>query len=425
MGTPVTVPINAYSLGSDSKGNPIVQPPAGSVKDPTVQYVSTFGNDGNDGKTWQTAKLTLAAAINALPVTGVGVSTQYGTVFLGPGTFVETNTPIPFNAYIHLIGTSSGDAFPMGTVLKLGNGRNTALLAYTAPFAAGNGYSHFLQVDHIIFDGNVSNNPSAPALVQIYNGGYQNTFRNVGFQNCASFALRHDNQAVNFSCYTCTFGGAQGNGGAYFLNDLAGGNVVSFFDTQIDNSGVDPILVTQGAGDSGGSNILTFINLKTEATIGTTNHQHVIRFTPRVGGGGNPFNISVHGFTAVNTISSGVYALFEDNEPGYAANWEIIGAQAGGYTALFHSAKTGQTSAAGIVKHLIAGSPYATGGAIYDYTPDIELSGGAGILTGFGSPAGTVTANVGAIYLRLDGGTSTTLYVKESGSGTTSGWVSK
>lgn len=49
---------------------------------------------------------------------------------------------------------------------------------------------------------------------------------------------------------------------------------------------------------------------------------------------------------------------------------------------------------------------------------------GARIQTGSGSPAGSVAAPVGTLYLRTDGSTNTTLYVKESGTGT-SGWVAK
>jgi hypothetical protein len=43
---------------------------------------------------------------------------------------------------------------------------------------------------------------------------------------------------------------------------------------------------------------------------------------------------------------------------------------------------------------------------------------------GAGSPEGAVTGIVGDLYLRTDGGASTTLYVKESGTGNT-GWVGK
>ena len=44
--------------------------------------------------------------------------------------------------------------------------------------------------------------------------------------------------------------------------------------------------------------------------------------------------------------------------------------------------------------------------------------------TGAGTPEGVVTAAVGSLYTRTDGGLLTTLYVKESGAGNT-GWVGK
>ena len=47
------------------------------------------------------------------------------------------------------------------------------------------------------------------------------------------------------------------------------------------------------------------------------------------------------------------------------------------------------------------------------------------ILTGKGSPINVIPAPVGTLYLRLDGGTSTTLYVKETGGDAKSGWVAK
>lgn len=52
---------------------------------------------------------------------------------------------------------------------------------------------------------------------------------------------------------------------------------------------------------------------------------------------------------------------------------------------------------------------------------------GAGTATwtsGAGTPEGAVTATVGSLYTRTDGGAATTLYVKESGEGNT-GWVAK
>lgn len=48
-----------------------------------------------------------------------------------------------------------------------------------------------------------------------------------------------------------------------------------------------------------------------------------------------------------------------------------------------------------------------------------------GIYSGAGSPNGVVTANPGSMYLNTSGGSGTTLYVKESGTGTNTGWVGK
>ena len=52
------------------------------------------------------------------------------------------------------------------------------------------------------------------------------------------------------------------------------------------------------------------------------------------------------------------------------------------------------------------------------------LPGGITWTSGAGSPEGVVTAPVGSLYSRSDGGLLTSLYVKESGSGNT-GWAGK
>ncbi len=52
------------------------------------------------------------------------------------------------------------------------------------------------------------------------------------------------------------------------------------------------------------------------------------------------------------------------------------------------------------------------------------IPAGAEIISGTGSPEGVVTANIGTLYLRDDGGVNTTLYVKQSGTGNT-GWSGK
>jgi hypothetical protein len=54
----------------------------------------------------------------------------------------------------------------------------------------------------------------------------------------------------------------------------------------------------------------------------------------------------------------------------------------------------------------------------------VRLPGGITWTSGAGSPEGVVTAPVGSLYSRSDGGLLSSLYVKESGSGNT-GWVGK
>ena len=49
----------------------------------------------------------------------------------------------------------------------------------------------------------------------------------------------------------------------------------------------------------------------------------------------------------------------------------------------------------------------------------------AAILTGRGDPTGVVPARVGTLYVDLDGGAATTLYVKETGDITSTGWAAK
>lgn len=59
------------------------------------------------------------------------------------------------------------------------------------------------------------------------------------------------------------------------------------------------------------------------------------------------------------------------------------------------------------------------------YSTNFRPGTGAPLWTsGKGSPEGVVTASVGSLYTRTDGGAGTTLYVKESGAGNT-GWIAK
>lgn len=67
----------------------------------------------------------------------------------------------------------------------------------------------------------------------------------------------------------------------------------------------------------------------------------------------------------------------------------------------------------------------ATSSAVVTTPGKLELTaGGPTLSAGSGTPESSVTADVGSIYMRTDGGASTSVYIKESGTGNT-GWVAK
>lgn len=55
----------------------------------------------------------------------------------------------------------------------------------------------------------------------------------------------------------------------------------------------------------------------------------------------------------------------------------------------------------------------------------VALGTGIKISSGTGSPEGVVAGSPGDLYTNTVGGANTTLYVKESGSATKTGWVGK
>lgn len=82
---------------------------AGSLAQKATVYVTTGGSDGNDGLSWATAKLTVQAAINALPTTS---SIQGGIVEVGYGKFtVSTPIVIASTQNVWLRGRGPGQAF--------------------------------------------------------------------------------------------------------------------------------------------------------------------------------------------------------------------------------------------------------------------------------------------------------------------------
>jgi hypothetical protein len=66
-----------------------------------------------------------------------------------------------------------------------------------------------------------------------------------------------------------------------------------------------------------------------------------------------------------------------------------------------------------------------TQGVVAAGVNQITLGIGTKVSAGTGSPNSVVSGNPGDLYLNLSGGAGTTLYVKESGTNTNTGWIGK
>lgn len=102
--------------------------------------------------------------------------------------------------------------------------------------------------------------------------------------------------------------------------------------------------------------------------------------------------------------------------------------RSGGDLTLASGDSTGSGSSVIILSTSAAGSTGTTTRAATERvrisSAGIQLNSGPIWASGTGSPEGVVTAGIGSIYSRTDGGASTSLYVKESGTGNT-GWAAK
>jgi len=74
---------------------------------------------------------------------------------------------------------------------------------------------------------------------------------------------------------------------------------------------------------------------------------------------------------------------------------------------------------AGQITFLVNQSPSQVDNAVE------PVLGGARVARGSGDPEGVVVGVVGDLFVRSDGGIGTTLYVKESGNDTNTGWIAK
>ncbi|HEY6191111.1 MAG TPA: hypothetical protein VI215_02160 [Bacteroidota bacterium] len=184
-------------------------------------------------------------------------------------------------------------------------------------------------------------------------------------------------------------------------------------------------------------------NLPTGSSQWTTNGSNIYYNLGSVGIGtstpGQQLTVSGPSATIqLNSTSSSANELYfttSGTARGYmgvapAADQIIIGALLGDMVlrsdnqSIRFSTNAGSGSAAVITSTGNVGIGTTTPAEKLEVAGNIKI-GSATIHSGTGSPEGVVSGNVGDLYLRTDGGAGSTMYVKESGNATNTGWAGK
>jgi hypothetical protein len=227
---------------------------------------------------------------------------------------------------------------------------------------------------------------------------------NSGFGNTALTLLTtgSNNSAFgNGSLAALTTGG--GNTGY-------GANTLTTVTTTSDNTamGVSALITTTGADHTAiGRNALFNTTTGTQSTaIGKGAGQEITTSALFTAVGFNAGRYLSDGFTSLQTSSNSLYLGASTKGTNSSTNENVIG-----YNAIGNGSNTLTLGAAAI-------TDLFTGAEIFTFGNGIK------IYTGSGSPESVVTAPVGSMFLRSDGGAATSFYIKESGSGNT-GWVAK
>lgn len=196
------------------------------------------------------------------------------------------------------------------------------------------------------------------------------------------------------------------------------GTLYKDYDTS--NNNAEQVQLQHGTYTNTGASQSFFHGLRTPSFVRTGTATGII--------GANTLTDSSLGLT-VNALAGSILSLY-DSSLNLLESWDISS-----NTSTVITINGTFISGAGTYRYSVF-TPIYNGSANYPWkrlyaVDDIRLWVGPSsgtqpifIKHGTGSPEGVITANVGSLYLRRDGGASTTLYVKESGTGNT-GWIAK
>lgn len=251
-----------------------------------VRFVRADGKDSNDGRSPGSAKRSVAAAVRSLPEEGAGRDARKaGDVFIGPGLFVEDDTPIECSANIRFHGSGlplySGPVGGEygGTVIKLADNARSHLFAPRSTF---NDWAHAVMFEGMTIDGNKRNNDGDFDLIRLRRPGFNTALRDVCVIQAPRSGIHVEEAASNLYLFNVSGSDC----GTHFFR-YTGGNAtnnvaIAMFGIQIDDCGEYPIQIDH---NSFGSGHFAINSLETEA-VRSGEHRAIIRYSPRKGGNG-------------------------------------------------------------------------------------------------------------------------------------------
>jgi hypothetical protein len=373
----------------------------------------------------------IQAAIDAAEAAGGGI------VYLPTGTYIAEN--LTLKTTVHLLGAGIE-----ATVVKLKAGS-------TDPVFSGDDFGslwntnstagiHSWSIRDLTIDGNKANAAGGGRGIEVYGYGYE--LNRIVIRDCASDGLHSlwsddagapgpnsmEARLVNVEIHECDDYGIYWGGphdsvwhGVIVWENGVDGVVVKTNGNSLVATGCHSWGAAQNyAWNIQGSNVhligCTAEGAITEQIIVTANDCHIAGGTIFAAGGGAT-GIHLHTVagcqihTHVLNCTSGAIKFTAD---GGSHLIDILSYQASG------AAISGTPSATNEMRVSVKGGGTGSqvrhnGGLIFMGEGDVSIR------TGSGAPENNVTAAVGSLYLRTDGGAGTTLYVKESGTGNT-GW---
>ncbi len=251
-----------------------------------VRYVRADGKDTNDGRTPASAKRSVAAAVKSLPEEGSGTTARKsGDVYIGPGLFVEDDTPIECSANIRFHGSGlplyngpAGGEYG-GTVVMLADNSKTHLFA---PRDSFDDWAHAVIFESMLLDGNKAKNEGEFDLIRLKRPGFNTAVRDVLLINAPRTGIDIDAAASNFYMFNVSGSDCRKHFFRYAGGPATNNVAIAMFGIQIDDCGEYPIQIDH---NSFGSGHFAVYSLETEATR-TDQHRAVIRYSPIKGGNG-------------------------------------------------------------------------------------------------------------------------------------------